>query len=183
MSPLSHLDERGRVRMVDVSSKAETAREAVARGRVRMSAVTLKLVRSGRTPKGDLLATAHLAAVMAAKRADEWIPLAHPLRVEAVEVSFRYADRPAAVHIECRVRTTGRTGVEMEALTAVCAASLTLVDMLKAVDRTLVIDDVAVWEKRGGRTGEWVRSRPASRDAKPRRGRAPSPARARRRAR
>jgi len=157
MSPLSHLDARGRVRMVDVSAKAETAREAVARGRVRMAASTLKLVRAGKTPKGNLLATAHLAAVMAAKRAHEWIPLAHPLRVEAVDVTFQLVDRPAAVRVECRVRTTGRTGVEMEALTAVCGAALTLVDMLKAVDRSLLIDEVALWEKRGGRSGEWLR--------------------------
>jgi cyclic pyranopterin phosphate synthase len=143
--------------MVDVSGKAETAREAVARGRVRMAPATLRLLRSGRTPKGDVLATAHLAAVLAAKRADEWIPLAHPLRVEAVLVQFAFRSRPAAVEIECRVRTTGRTGVEMEALTAVAAAGLTLVDMLKAVDRGLVIGDIAVWEKRGGRSGEWRR--------------------------
>ena len=158
MCPLTHLDARGRVRMVDVSAKAETAREAVARGRVRMAAATLKLVRLGKTPKGNLLATAHLAAVMAAKRADEWIPLAHPIRVEAVDVAFTLVDRPASVHIECRVRTTGRTGVEMEALTGVSAAALTLVDMLKAVDRSLVIEAVAVWEKRGGRSGEWRRA-------------------------
>src|SRR5262245_58900886 len=157
MSPLSHIDASGRVRMVDVSSKAETVREAVARGRVRMAAATLRLVRRKKTPKGNLLATAHLAAVMAAKRAGEWIPLAHPLRVEAVDVAFSLSDRPAAVHIECRVRTTGRIGVEMEALTAVSAAALTLVDMLKAVDRTLVIGDIALWEKRGGRSGEWRR--------------------------
>jgi len=144
--------------MVDVSSKAETVREAVARGRVRMAPATLRMVRQEKTPKGNLLATAHLAAVMAAKRADEWIPLAHPLRVEAVDVAFALTDRPAAVHIECRVRTTGRTGVEMDALTAVSAAALTLVDMLKAVDRSLVIEQVALWEKRGGRSGEWVRA-------------------------
>ena len=177
MSPLSHLDARGRVRMVDVSSKPETVREAVARGRVVMSAATLKLVRSGKTPKGNLLATAHLAAVMAAKRTGEWIPLAHPLRVEAVDVEFTLADRPPAVEIECRVRTTGRTGVEMEALTAVSAAALTLVDMLKAVDRSLVIEQVALWEKRGGRSGEWVRS--ATPRAPARRAR-PGAARARR---
>jgi len=146
--------------MVDVSAKAETAREAVARGRVRMAPATLRLVRKGKTPKGDLFATAHLAAVMAAKRTDEWIPLAHPLRVEGVEVVFTLADRPASVHIECRVRTTGRTGVEMEALTGVSAAALTLVDMLKAVDRSLVIEHVALWEKRGGRSGEWRRAAP-----------------------
>ena len=165
MNRLSHLDARGRVRMVDVSSKAETAREAVARGRVRVAAATLALVRQGKTPKGNLLATAHLAAVMAAKRADEWIPLAHPLRVEAVDVTFELVQRPPAIAIECRVRTTGRTGVEMEALTAVSAAALTLVDMLKAVDRSLVIEEVALWEKRGGRSGEWVRAarRPAPR--------------------
>src|SRR5512144_1168718 len=149
MSRLSHLDARGQVRMVDVSAKAETAREAVARGRVRMAPATLALVRRGKTPKGNLLATAHLAAVMAAKRADEWIPLAHPLRVEGVDVAFALVQRPAAIAIECRVRTTGRTGVEMEALTAVSAAALTLVDMLKAVDRTLVIGGIALWEKRG----------------------------------
>jgi cyclic pyranopterin phosphate synthase len=168
MSRLSHLDARGQVRMVDVSAKAETAREAVARGRVRMAPATLRLVRDGKTPKGNLLATAHLAAVMAAKRTDEWIPLAHPLRIEGVDVGFRLVERPAAIHIECRVRTTGRTGVEMEALTAVSAAALTLVDMLKAVDRSLVIEQVAVWEKRGGRTGEWVRPapRPARRSAR-----------------
>jgi cyclic pyranopterin phosphate synthase len=157
MARLSHLDRRGRVRMVDVSAKAETAREAVARGRVRMAPATLRLLRSGRTPKGDVLATAHLAGVMAAKRADEWIPLAHPLRVEGVDVSFTFSAKPPAVEIECRVRTTGRTGVEMEALTAVAAAGLTLVDMLKAVDRTLVIGDIALWEKRGGHSGAWTR--------------------------
>ena len=158
---LSHLDAQGRVRMVDVSAKAETLREAVARGRVRMAPETLRLLRSGGTPKGDVLATAHLAGVMAAKRADEWIPLAHPLRVEGVDVAFSYSAKPPAVEIECRVRTTGRTGVEMEALTAVAAAALTLVDMLKAVDRSLVISEIAVWEKRGGRSGEW--RRPGSR--------------------
>ena len=157
--------------MVDVSPKPETLREAVARGRVRMAPATLRLLRSGETAKGDVLATAHLAAVMAAKRTGEWIPLAHPLRVEAVDVAFSYAARPAAVEIECRVRTTGRTGVEMEALTAVAAAALTLVDMLKAVDRTLVIGDIALWEKRGGRSGEWRRSKPAGAAAKPRRAR------------
>jgi cyclic pyranopterin phosphate synthase len=143
--------------MVDVSAKAETLREAVARGRVTMAPATLRLLKAGGTPKGNVLATAHLAAVMAAKRTGEWIPLAHPLRVEGVEVAFSFASRPAAVEIECRVRTTGRTGVEMEALTAVSAAALTLVDMLKAVDRGLVIAEVAIWEKRGGRSGDWRR--------------------------
>src|SRR5215831_3895512 len=167
MCPLSHLDARGRVRMVDVSAKAETVREAVARGRVRVAPATLRLVRLGKTPKGNLLATAHLAAVMAAKRTDEWIPLAHPLRVEGVDVTFTLSARPPAIHIECRVRTTGRTGVEMEALTGVSAAALTLVHMLKAVDRSLVIEQVAVWEKRGGRSGEWRRGARAERSPRP----------------
>ena len=99
---------------------------------------------------------------MAAKRTSDWIPLTHALSLDAVDVAFGYQQRPAAVTIEVKVRTTGRTGVEMEALTAVAAAGLTLVDMLKAVDRTLVIGDIALWEKRGGRSGEWKRQRPAA---------------------
>ena len=159
MTPLSHLDGRGRVRMVDVSTKPETAREAVARGRVTMAPATLRILRAGgaRLPKGNVLTTAHLAAVQAAKRTAEWIPLAHPLRVEAVDVEFGFTSRPPALTIKCSVRTTGRTGVEMEALTAVAAAGLTVIDMLKAIDKTLAITDVAVWEKRGGRSGEWLR--------------------------
>ena len=159
MTPLSHLDGRGRVRMVDVSTKPETAREAVARGRVTMAPATLRVLRAGgaRLPKGNVLTTAHLAAVQAAKRTAEWIPLAHPLRVEAVDVEFGFTSRPPALTIKCSVRTTGRTGVEMEALTAVAAAGLTVIDMLKAIDKTLAITDVAVWEKRGGRSGEWLR--------------------------
>lgn len=156
--------------MVDVSAKAATVREAVARGQVRMAPATLRMARRNSGPKGDLLTTAHLAAVLAAKRTDEIIPLAHPLAVEGVDVRFRFAARPAALHIECRVRTTGRTGVEMEALTAVSAAALTVFDMLKAVDRTMTIGGIAVWEKRGGRSGEWRRARAprATRSKRPR---------------
>jgi cyclic pyranopterin phosphate synthase len=181
MAKLSHLDARGRMRMVDVTAKPETLREAVARGNVRMAAATLRLLRDGRAPKGNVLAAAHLAAVMAAKRTGEWIPLAHPLRVEAVEVAFTLEPRRPGVAIEARVRTTGRTGVEMEALTAVAAAALTLVDMLKAVDRTLVIEEIALWEKRGGRSGPWRRAEPTAR-TRPRttaRPRARKPARGR----
>ena len=183
MPRLSHIDASGKVRMVDVSGKPKTLREAVARGRVSMAAGTLRRLRSGSTPKGNVLAAAHLAAVMAAKRAGEWIPLAHPIPVEAVEVAFSIVSTPAAVDIETRVRTTGRTGVEMEALTAVAAAALTLVDMLKAVDRTMVIGDIALWEKRGGRSGEWLRQaaaprpRPAAKTTKQRARRAPPRAR------
>lgn len=177
MAKLSHLDARGRMRMVDVSAKAETLREAVARGHVRMAPATLRLLREGGAPKGNVLAAAHLAAVMAAKRTGEWIPLAHPLRVEAVDVTFTLEPRRPGVTIETRVRTTGRTGVEMEALTAVAAAALTLIDMLKAVDRSLVVEEIALWEKRGGRSGTW--RRPARSSAKPARRTRPARAAAR----
>ena len=161
MAKLSHLDARGRVRMVDVSAKRVTAREAMARGRVLVQPATLKLLRAGHTPKGDVFTVAHLAAVMAAKRTSILIPLAHPVAVDGVDVTFAIEDDPPAVAIEARVRTAGRTGVEMEALTAVAAAALTLYDMLKAVDRGMTIESVALWEKRGGRSGTWKRSAPA----------------------
>jgi len=144
--------------MVDVSAKPVTAREAVARGRVRMAPATLRLLRTGAAGKGDVLTTAQLAGIQAAKRTSEWIPLAHPVALDAVSLSFGLIARPAAVAIEARVRCSGRTGVEMEALTAVAAAALTLYDMLKAVDRGMRIEAVALWEKRGGRSGEWRRS-------------------------
>jgi|SRR5438093_12976962 len=154
---LSHLDARGRVRMVDVSRKSVTRREAVARGRVFMHRDTLALLRDRRGPKGDVLAAAHLAGVLAAKRTFEIIPLAHVLPIEAVDIGFDLDAGSATVGIEARVRTRARTGVEMEALTAVTAAALTLYDMLKAVDRGMVIGEIALWEKRGGRTGVWRR--------------------------
>ena len=159
MSPLSHLDGRGRVRMVDISGKPESVRLAVARGRVHMAPATLRLLRSGAAAKGDVLTTAHLAGIQAAKRTSEWIPLAHPLLLDEVAIGFRFIARPAAVAIEARVRTTGRTGAEMEALTAVAACALTLYDMLKAADRGMVIGEIALWEKRGGRSGTWRRPR------------------------
>lgn len=154
---LSHLDARGRVRMVDVGAKPVTARVATARGRVFMHRDTLAILRDGRAPKGDVLTTAHLAGVMAAKRTAEIIPLAHPLPLDGVDMSFTLDDDMASVGIEARVRTRGRTGVEMEALTAVTVAALTLYDMLKAVDRGMVLGEIAVWEKRGGRSGVFRR--------------------------
>lgn len=157
---LSHVDQRGRVRMVDVSAKKVTLREAVAQGRVFMHGDTLELLRTDSAPKGNVLATAHLAAVMAAKRTSDLVPLAHPVAVEAVDVAFDLDAAGPAVLIEARVRTRGRTGVEMEALTAVAAAALTLYDMLKAVDRGMVIGEIALWEKRGGRSGTWKRREP-----------------------
>lgn len=143
--------------MVDVSRKRVTARTAVARGRVVMGRTTLERLREGRTPKGNVIATAHLAGVMAAKRTSELIPLAHPLPLDGVDLAFTFDARSSSVGIEARVRTRARTGVEMEALTAVSVAALTLYDMLKAVDRGMVIDEIAVWEKRGGRRGTYRR--------------------------
>jgi len=143
--------------MVDVSGKRVTARVAVARGRVRMQAKTLVQLRAGRTAKGNVLATAHLAGVMAAKRTAEIIPLAHPLALDGVDLAFTFDAEDSAVEIESRVRTRGRTGVEMEALAAVMVAALTIYDMLKAVDRGMVMGDFALWEKRGGRSGVYRR--------------------------
>jgi cyclic pyranopterin phosphate synthase len=154
---LSHLDDSGRVRMVDVSGKRVTVREAIARGKVFMHRDTLELLRSGRAPKGEVIATAHVAGILAAKRTDTIIPLAHPIALDGVELAFRFDTAAAAVEIESRVRTRGRTGVEMEALTAVTVAALTIYDMLKAVDRGMVMGEFALWEKRGGRSGVYRR--------------------------
>ena len=143
--------------MVDVGGKAVTTRVAVAHGRVFTHRDTIGLLRDGRTPKGDVLTTAHLAGVMAAKRTSEIIPLAHPLTLDAVDLAFSLDEEAASIGIEARVRSRGRTGVEMEALTAVAVAALTLYDMLKAVDRGMVIGEIALWEKRGGRSGVYRR--------------------------
>jgi cyclic pyranopterin phosphate synthase len=152
---LSHVDQAGRVRMVDVSEKAETAREAVARGHIAMSSEALELIRAGRIAKGDPLQAARLAGIMAAKRTAELIPLCHPLPLSHVEVALT----PTAdgYDIEARARTTARTGVEMEALTAVSVAALTIYDMVKAVDKGMEIGSIRLMEKRGGRSGAWHR--------------------------
>ncbi|MBI1798597.1 MAG: cyclic pyranopterin monophosphate synthase MoaC [Candidatus Eisenbacteria bacterium] len=154
---LSHLDRSGRVRMVDVSAKRVTARRAIARGRVFMHHDTLALLRGGQAAKGDAIAAAHLAGVMAAKRTSEIIPLAHAIPIDGVNLSFTLDAANSSVGIEASVTTRARTGVEMEALTAVTAAALTLYDMLKAVDRGMVIGEITLWEKRGGRSGVWRR--------------------------
>jgi cyclic pyranopterin phosphate synthase len=151
---LSHVDAGGRVRMVDVTEKAVTAREAVARGRIRMSAAAVRLIRRGGVAKGDPLQTARLAAIMAAKQTASLIPLCHPLPLGAVDITLK--PLRDGYEIEARVRTTAQTGVEMEALTAVSVAALTVYDMLKAVDRTMVIGEIRVVEKRGGRSGEYT---------------------------
>jgi len=143
---LSHLDAQGRVRMVDVGPKRVTSRTATAHGRVFMHKATLALLREGRSPKGDVIAAAHIAGVMAAKRTSEIIPLAHPLPLEAIDMAFAPDEETASIQIQARVRTSAKTGVEMEALTAVAVAALTLYDMLKAVDKGMVIGEIAVWE-------------------------------------
>jgi cyclic pyranopterin phosphate synthase len=154
---LTHLDASGRVRMVNVGAKRVTARTAIARGRVFMHRDTLTVLRDERAPKGNVIATAHLAGVMAAKRTAELIPLAHPLALDGVDLAFQLDPDTASVGIEARVSNRGRTGCEMEAMTAVSVAALTLYDMLKAVDRGMVIGEIALWEKRGGTRGRWRR--------------------------
>jgi cyclic pyranopterin monophosphate synthase len=152
---LTHFDESGRARMVDVGNKDETIRSAVATGRVEMQPETVTLVRDGRAAKGDVLAVAQVAAIMGAKRTPELIPMCHPLMLTGVEVSFELRD--SAILIRAKVSTRGRTGVEMEALTAVGAAGLTIYDMLKAVDRGMVIGAIQLEKKEGGRSGTWQR--------------------------
>lgn len=156
MSELTHLDEKGRARMVDVSSKDVTSRTAKAEGRLRCSEATLGKVREGRTPKGSVVQTAELAGVMAAKRTAELVPLCHPLTLTKIEVKIELDNDIPGFQVTAEVRTVSQTGVEMEALTAVSVACLTLFDMLKAVDRTMVIDAIRVVEKAGGRSGDWT---------------------------
>ena len=153
--PLSHLDEQGAAHMVDVSEKAVTKRTAVAAGTLHTTAEVITLISSGGLPKGDALATARVAGILAAKRTSDLIPLCHHLALTGVDVEF--AIGAADVAITATVKTTDRTGVEMEALTAVSVAALTIYDMIKAVDPAARIDDVRVLSKAGGRTGEWIR--------------------------
>jgi cyclic pyranopterin phosphate synthase len=150
---LTHIDADGRARMVDVSDKPATAREAVAAGFVRMSAETLALATSGQGRKGDVRAVAEIAGVMAAKKTAELIPLCHPLALSKVEVAVEPGE--GGLSVTARVRTTGPTGVEMEALTAVQVGLLTVYDMCKAVDRGMVMTDIRVTEKAGGKSGDW----------------------------
>lgn len=152
---LTHVDESGAARMVDVSGKDVTARVACASGRVLVSAEVVALLRGEGVPKGDALAVARIAGIMGAKQTPALIPLCHPLAVSGVSVDLAVADD--AVEIAATVRTTDRTGVEMEALTAVSVAALTVVDMVKAVDKGAVITDVRVESKSGGKSGDWVR--------------------------
>ena len=154
MSKLTHIDDQGRARMVDVSDKPATAREAVAQGFVRMTPETLALAVSGTGRKGDVRAVAEIAGVMAAKRTSDLIPLCHPLALSKVEVTVEAAE--GGLSVRARVKTTGPTGVEMEALTAVSVACLTLYDMLKAAEKGMVIEAVRLTSKTGGKSGEWT---------------------------
>jgi cyclic pyranopterin phosphate synthase len=168
MSDLTHLDENGRARMIDVSAKGETVRIATARGRVLMRPETLRLVESGGMTKGDVLAIAQVAGVMGAKRTSDLIPLCHPLPITGVDLDFELDHAASAVEITAVARIVGKTGVEMEALTAVATAALTVYDMCKAVDKEMVIDQIRLVHKVGGKSGEYRRAGedpPASQNA------------------
>lgn len=154
---LTHIDKEGKARMVDVSAKAATVREAVARAFVSMKPETVRLVLDKNIPKGDVLATARIAGIMAAKKTSYVIPLCHPLNLSSVAVELSVGDERGGVTIEAKVKTFGQTGVEMEALTAVSVAALTIYDMCKAVDKGMVISDIMLLEKRGGKSGEFRR--------------------------
>ena len=150
---LTHLNRQGRARMVDVTEKAETFRTALAEGVVRMSAETLELVRTGGTPKGDVLAVAQVAGIMAAKRTYELIPMCHPIRLTGVDIRFALEEN--AIRIQAEAKCKGETGVEMEALTAVSAAALTIYDMCKAVQKDMEITDIRLCRKTGGKSGDY----------------------------
>jgi cyclic pyranopterin monophosphate synthase len=158
MSDLTHLDESGRARMVDVSAKGDTVRIATARGRVLMRPETLRLIKFGGVKKGDVLAIAQVAGVMGAKRTSDMIPLCHPLPITGVDLSFELDEERSAVEITASARIVGKTGVEMEALAAVTTAALTVYDMCKAVDKDMVIDQVRLVHKVGGKSGEYRRA-------------------------
>ncbi len=154
---LTHIDEQGRARMVDVGAKPVTERICVARAELAMSAETLSAIVEGRAPKGEVLATARIAGIQAAKRTDQWIPLAHQISLDSVEIDFLPDPSGPCVRIEARARAHARTGVEMEALVAVAAAGLTLYDMCKAIDRGMTLSGVRLVQKQGGKSGLWER--------------------------
>ena len=155
-SPLTHFDAQGQAHMVDVSAKGETHRIARATGTIRMQGATLALIRAGTAKKGDVLGVARIAAIQAAKRTADLIPLCHPLPITRVAVEFELDEATSSVRCTAQVETLGRTGVEMEALTAVQVGLLTIYDMCKAADRGMVMDGIRVLEKHGGKSGDWV---------------------------
>jgi cyclic pyranopterin phosphate synthase len=157
MAKLSHLDDQGRARMVDVSGKNITSRVAVARGTIHMRPETLELIRGGKVEKGDVFSVARVAGIMAAKKTPELVPMCHPLNLTSVKIELFPGNNPARVDIEASVRVTGKTGVEMEAMTAVAVAALTIYDMCKAVDREMTIGEIRLVEKSGGKSGTFKR--------------------------
>ncbi len=157
MAKLSHLDEHGRARMVDVSDKEVTSRVAVARGMVHMRPETLALILEEKIEKGDVFSVARVAGIMAAKKTPELIPMCHPLNITSVKIDFVPRQKPARVEIEASVRVSGKTGVEMEAMTAVSVAGLTIYDMCKAVDREMSIGEIRLIKKSGGKSGTFIR--------------------------
>jgi cyclic pyranopterin phosphate synthase len=156
MNTLTHLDASGTARMVDIGSKAETARVAVAEGFIRIAPEALADIEAGNAPKGDVLGTARIAGIMAAKKTGDLIPLCHPLALDAVNIDF--AIEPGGIRATATASLTGKTGIEMEALTAVSLALLTIYDMAKALDKGMVIEQVRLSAKRGGKSGDWTRS-------------------------
>ncbi len=157
MKKLSHIDDAGQIQMVDVTGKAKTVRKASARGRVKMKGDTLRLLEEGRMAKGNVLTTAKIAGIMAAKKTGELIPLCHPLGLTGVDIEFVIDRANTQVIIQSKVQTVGQTGVEMEALTAVSVAALTIYDMCKAVDKEMIIGDILLLEKSGGKSGTFIR--------------------------
>ncbi|KGK87053.1 molybdenum cofactor biosynthesis protein MoaC [Desulfosporosinus sp. HMP52] len=155
MEDLTHFDEEGRARMVDVSEKAETARVAVAQGKILMKPETLERIRSGLIAKGDVLGVAQVAGIMAAKQTSQLIPMCHPLAITGAKLSFKIVE-PGEIDIEASVKVHGKTGVEMEALTAVSVAALTIYDMCKAIDKSMMIKDIYLVEKIGGKSGHYI---------------------------
>jgi cyclic pyranopterin phosphate synthase len=157
MSKLSHIDTQGRAQMVDVAGKDVTSREAIATGMIQMQPDVLRMIVTGQIPKGDVLAVARVAGIMAAKKTPELIPLCHPLPITSVNIEFFPDEVRGTIALEARVRIEGKTGVEMEALTAVSVAALTIYDMCKAADKSMVVSDICLQKKTGGKSGTYVR--------------------------
>jgi cyclic pyranopterin phosphate synthase len=157
MNKFSHIDEKGKARMVDVTAKKASSREAVAQGKVLMSRDTLSLIEKGEIPKGDVFGVAKIAGIMAAKKTSEMIPMCHPLELTGVDIAFTSNADLGEITIEARVKNVGRTGVEMEAMTAVSVAALTIYDMCKSADKKIVLTDIKLISKHGGKSGSFVR--------------------------
>jgi len=155
---LSHLDEQGNAKMVDVGDKPETQREAVVQGRIRMQPETMEIIQSGQSKKGDVLTVAKVAAIQGAKKTSDLIPMCHPIPIVGIDVEFEPDDQLPGIHIRVSVRSMGKTGVEMEALTAASIGLLTIYDMAKAVDKGMIIEEICLLEKSGGKSGTWTRS-------------------------